>query len=170
MAQFVDNNASFKIAITVGGGSVPKIHTAASLLTVRRCHEVRVVVSAAVLGVGNNCIIALATAAEVFLLEVTGDLVESVTIVQVVNEVDRVKELSYGCVNVLLRFFQLIRTVGLWIVREVEVQAWASIWSVVVLPIVTTFPVLMRKDLRMSSEIIYRSKDFPLKNLHCFPK
>jgi hypothetical protein len=36
MSEFVDNNAGFEVTISIGGSSVPHIHTATAVLTVGR--------------------------------------------------------------------------------------------------------------------------------------
>lgn len=78
MGQLVNHDAGFKVAITVWDCSVPEVHPAPTVLTIRRGHEIRVVKSRTVLGICDNGITLLAAAAEVVLLEVTRDLIKAV--------------------------------------------------------------------------------------------
>ena len=77
--ELMNDDASFQVTIAVWVGRVPEVHPAPAVLTVRRGHKVGVVVSAAVLGVGNHGIVLLTTSAEVVLLEVPRHFVEAVT-------------------------------------------------------------------------------------------
>ena len=71
MGKLVDNDTSLQVTIPVGGSGVPEVHPAATVLAVRWGHEVGIVESAAVLSIGNDTIIFLATSTKVVLLEVT---------------------------------------------------------------------------------------------------
>jgi hypothetical protein len=79
VSQLVNDDAGFKIAVTVWDCSVPEVHPAATVLTVWRGHEVRVVKSRTVLGICDDGITLLAAASKVVLLEVTGDLIKAVS-------------------------------------------------------------------------------------------
>jgi hypothetical protein len=79
VGKLVDNDASLQVTIPVRISSVPEEHPAATVLTVRWGHEVGIVVSTAILSIGNDTVIFLTTSAEVVLLEVARWLIESVT-------------------------------------------------------------------------------------------
>ena len=79
MGKLVDNNASLQIAIPVWGCGVPDVHSAATVHTIGRCHEVGIVVSAAILSIGNDSVVLLTASAEVMLLEVACWLIKPVT-------------------------------------------------------------------------------------------
>jgi len=110
-------------------------------------HEVGIIVTAAVLRVGNNTITFTTTTAEVVLLEVATLLVESVTVEKIVNHVRCVEELGDGEVDVVLgnhgRAVFAVRPV-----LEVKDHVRATGGTEVVQPFVGASPVLMSKDLR----------------------
>jgi len=152
VAQLVDDDTSLKITISVRSSGVPQVHSAASILTIRWCHEVSVVVPATVLSVGNDGVILLSTTTEVVLLEITGNFVEAVTVVKIVDHVGGVEELSNGGVNVLLGLSESVALVGdLGRVLEVELQRLSGIRTVVVNPVVLTFPIFVCEDVVTSS-------------------
>ena len=70
VGKLVDNDAGLQVTIPVRGSSVPDVHPAATVLTVRWGHEVGIVEPAAILSIGNDTVIFLATSAEIVLLEV----------------------------------------------------------------------------------------------------
>ena len=78
MAQLVNDNTSLKVSISERCGYIPKIHSATTILTIRRSHEVGVVVPATVLSVSNDGVILGTSATEVVLLEVASDLVKAI--------------------------------------------------------------------------------------------
>ena len=80
MAQLMDNDTGLEITVAVGVGGVPEVHPATTVLTVRWGHEVCVVVTTAVLSIGNHTVILLATTTEVVLLEVARFLIETISI------------------------------------------------------------------------------------------
>ena len=79
MGKLVDNDASLQVTVPVRVCTVPEVHPAATVLAVGWGHEVGIVKSTAVLSVGNDTIVFLATSAEVVLLEIARWLIESVT-------------------------------------------------------------------------------------------
>jgi hypothetical protein len=79
VGKLVDNDASLQVTIPVRISGVPEEHPAATVLTVRWGHEVGIVVTTAILSIGNNTIIFLTTSAKVVLLEIARWLIESVT-------------------------------------------------------------------------------------------
>ena len=79
MGKLVDNDTSLQVTIPVGSSSVPDVHPAATVLAVRWGHEVGIVVTATVLSIGNDTVVFLTTSAEVVLLEITRQLIESVS-------------------------------------------------------------------------------------------
>lgn len=83
VSELVDDDASFQVSITIRRSGVPQVHPAATVLTIGWSHEVGVVVTTAILGVGNHSIVLLSSSAEVVLLEVTSHLVEAITIIGV---------------------------------------------------------------------------------------
>ena len=111
-------------------------------------HEVGIVVTAAVLRVGNDRVILLAAASKVVLLEVAGNLVEAVAVVEIVDHVRGVEELGHRGVDVLLGLGKGVGLLGLLgVVREVEVLDLTSVRAVVIDVRVGAFPVLLSKDL-----------------------
>ena len=78
MRHLMNNDAGLQIPISVRRGAVPEVHPYFPVLAIRRRHEIRVVVSASVLRVRDDCVVLLSATAEIVLLEVTGDFVESV--------------------------------------------------------------------------------------------
>lgn len=74
----MNNDTSLQVAIAVGIGSIPKVHTAAAVLTIRRCHEVGIVEPGTILGIGDNSVVLRTSTTEIVLLEVTCDFVESI--------------------------------------------------------------------------------------------
>ena len=110
-------------------------------------HEVGVIVTAAVLRVGNNAITFTTTTAEVVLLEVATLLVEPITIEKIVYHIGRVEELGYGGVDVVFGLHtRAVFAVGP--VLEVQDHARATEWTDVVQPLIFARPVFMNKDLR----------------------
>ena len=118
-------------------------------------HEVGIVEAAAILSICDDGITLSATAAKVVLLEVAGDLVETVTVEQVVNHVAGVEQLRDGGVDVLPRLSHRIGTLSLLrVVLEVEQKVLAAIvllelsgGSVVRNPGVLSLPVLVCEDV-----------------------
>jgi len=70
VTQFVNNNTSFEVAITVWKVGIPEVHPHAAVLPIRRSHEVGVVESGTILGVSNDCVILFASSTKVILLEI----------------------------------------------------------------------------------------------------
>lgn len=79
MTVLVNDNAGLKVAITVRIGSVPNIHTHATVLAIRRSHEVSVVKTRTVLSVCNDGVIFATATLEVVLLEVPSELSEAIS-------------------------------------------------------------------------------------------
>jgi hypothetical protein len=78
VAQLVDDDASLEVAVSVRQSRVPEVHAHASILTVRWGHEVGIVESRAILGIGDDGVVTLAATSKVVLLEVPRDFVEAV--------------------------------------------------------------------------------------------
>ena len=91
MGKLVDNDAGLQVTIPVRGSSVPKVHPAATVLTVRWGHKIGIVESAAILSIGNDTVVFLTAPAEVVLLEVARCLVESVARCAVSHAVSLIK-------------------------------------------------------------------------------
>lgn len=110
-------------------------------------HEVGIVVAATVLRVGNNAIAFTTTTAEIVLLEIATLLVKSITVEKIVNLVRRVEELSDREVDIVLgnhgRAIFALRPV-----LEVKDHVRATRWAEVVEPLISAFPILVRKDLK----------------------
>lgn len=146
----MNDDPSFEIAVTIRGRGVPQVHPAASVLAIGWRHEVRVVEPAAILRVRNHSIVARTPTPKVVLLEVAGDLVEAVPIVQVVDHVRCVEELRDGGINVLLRLRLRIGAVRLLgVVGVVELETLTALRAVVLEPAGQTLPVLVREDLNL---------------------
>jgi len=65
------------------------------------------------------------------------------------DHVGRIEELGNGIIDVLPGLVKRISAVPLnRIVGEREVQVFASVWSVVADIVVSSFPVLLREDLK----------------------
>ena len=79
MRHFMNDDASLQIPISVRRGAVPEVHPYFPVLAIRRRHEIRVVISASVLCVRDDCVVLPSATAEIVLLEVTGDFVEPVS-------------------------------------------------------------------------------------------
>jgi len=79
MAQLVNDDTGLKVPITVWNGGIPEIHTHATVLTVGRGHEVGVVESRTILCVSDNGIILSSSTTEVVLLEISRNLIETIT-------------------------------------------------------------------------------------------
>lgn len=79
MTVLVNDNTSFKVAIAVRVGSVPEVHAHATILAVRRSHEVGVVETGAILSIGNDGIVFTTATFKVVLLEITSELSEAVS-------------------------------------------------------------------------------------------
>ena len=79
VTQFVNNNTSFEITITVRKSSIPEVHPHAAVLPIRRSHEVGVVESGTILGISNDCVIPLASSTKVILLEVACKFVKTIS-------------------------------------------------------------------------------------------
>lgn len=77
MSVFVDNNARLEIAISLGVGSSPDVHSHTAIASISRGSKVGIVRSAAVLSVNNNEIICLTALSVVICLEVSCYLVEA---------------------------------------------------------------------------------------------
>jgi hypothetical protein len=148
VAELVDDDTGLKITISVRKSGVPEVHAHATVLTVGWGHEVGIVISGTVLGVGNNTIILASTTAKVVLLEVTRDLIEAIAVVKIVDHVGGVEELGDGCVDVLLSLLEGIGALSLLgSVLEVEHLLGATIRAVVVDVRVLALPVLLSEDL-----------------------
>ena len=144
----MNDNPRFEIAVTIRSRGVPQIHPAASVLAIGWRHEVGVVEPAAVLRVRDHGIVARAPTPEVVLLEVAGDLVEAVSIVQVVDHVRGVEELRDGGIDVLLRLCLRIGAVRLLgVVGVVKLETLTALRAVVLEPAGQTLPILVREDL-----------------------
>jgi len=153
VSKLVDDNASFEVTISVRSSSVPDVHAATTILSVRGSSKVGVVVSAAVLCVGDDSVTFLASLSEVVLLEVSGLLVKAISVQQVMEHVGSVEHLGDGQVCVILRSDRLaILALGSVLVHELQVFRGRS---VVVLPVVGAFPVLMGEDLMKSNLISF---------------
>lgn len=74
----MDNDTGLQVAISVGIGSIPEIHTAAAILTIRRCHEIGIVEPGTILCIGDDSVVLRASTAEIVLLEVACDFIESI--------------------------------------------------------------------------------------------
>jgi hypothetical protein len=149
VGQLVDNNACLKITITVRRGGVPEIHSATAVLAIRWCHEVGVVVSGTVLCVGNDSVAIATTTTKVVLLEVTRDFVKAITVVQIVNHVGGVEQLGHSGVDVLPGLCKSLTAFSvLGVVLEIKGKVLASIRTIVINPVVSTFPILMGEDLQ----------------------
>jgi hypothetical protein len=135
------------------------------VLTVGRGSEVGIIGSASILGVGNDGVVSLSSLAVIGLLEVSGELVKSETVGQVVelrtvgelkqrqaqmnsfqesklgaDHVTGVKELGDGEVDVFLGSNALLSSV-----LKVEDERRVGLGSIVMDVIVTSFPVPERE-------------------------
>jgi hypothetical protein len=100
VSVLVNDDTSLEAGVTVGSRSVPDIHAHARLLSVRRSGEVGVVGTRAILGVQDGIVSATAASTVVVDLEVTGSLVETEGVEQVVVGVRGVEQLGDGSVYV----------------------------------------------------------------------
>ena len=136
----VDDNAVVEVAVEHGADLVPEVHPHPGALTVGRGGEVGVVVAGAVLGVGLDGVVAETAVAEVVLLEVAGDLVKTVLVEDVVDDVVPVEEVGGSGINVLAGLLGEVD-------GEVKVQVEATAGAVVVLPGDAAVEVLLGVDV-----------------------
>ena len=122
MSVFMQNDLPIQVPIPSRGWTVPQKHLQATRQSIRRRGEIRVVKSAAVLGVGLNRIVVPTTAAEVLLLEIARGFGEPEFIQPVVHPIAPVKQLHHRRAGRLL-------WVRLGIEREVEYAKRRSVWS-----------------------------------------
>jgi hypothetical protein len=80
VGQLVNDNPRFKITVTVWSSGAPEIHSASTILAIGRRHEVSIVKTASVLCIGDHGVVLRTTTAKVVLLEITSDLVETISI------------------------------------------------------------------------------------------
>lgn len=109
----VDDDTGLEGAVAVGGGLVPHVHSHAAGAAISRGSKVGVVGAGAVLGVEDDKVITSTALAVVVGLEVTGRLIESESVEQVVILVGGVVELGNGGIPVVLLLGQLSRVLVL---------------------------------------------------------
>ena len=166
MTQFVNDDTSLEISITIRVGCAPEVHSATTILTIRWRHKVGVVVTATVLGISNDSVVLSTSTTEIVLLEVPRNFIETVSknpissqhyfrddqegipVIQIVNHVGGIEKLRHSSIDVFLSFVKPVGTVlCLGRVGVIKDQVGSSFWTVVVDPIVPTFPILVSKDL-----------------------
>ena len=148
VAELVNNDASFEIAVSVGSSRVPEEHAHLAVPAVGGSHKVGIVHAGAVLRIGNHRVILLATAAKVVLLEVARDLVKAVSVVEIMYHVGRVEELGYGRVEERLGLVHGVNVESSSrSIREGKLQLFVSLWAFVVKVRIATLPVLLRQDV-----------------------
>ena len=159
VAEFVDDDTGLEITISVGNSGVPEVHAHATVLTIGWGHEVGIVVSGTVLGVGDNTIVLASTTAKVVLLEVTRHLIEAITVVEIVDQVGGVEELGDGSVDVLLGLLEGIGALSLLgSVLIIEHLLNTTIRAVVVDVRVLALPVLLSKYLEDTQPCVKREE------------
>lgn len=97
---FVDDGSSLEGSVTGRVGAGPDVATHAAGLAIRGGSKVGIVGARTVLGVQDNVVITPTTLATVVDLEVSGSLVETEHIVQVMTDIRCIKELGNGGINV----------------------------------------------------------------------
>lgn len=75
----MNDNASLQVSVPVRVRSVPEVHPAATILTIRRRHEVGIVITAAILSIGDDGVVLCASTSKVVLLEVTGNFIKTIS-------------------------------------------------------------------------------------------
>jgi len=144
----MDNDSSLQVTVPIRRSSIPEIHPAATVLTVRWGHEIGIVVTAAIVGVGNDAVVLLATSAKVVLLEIARWLIEPVTVVEIMNHVGGIEQLGDSGVDVLLSLLQRILLGGrLGIIRIMELKILSAVRSVIGKIGVPTLPIFMGEDV-----------------------
>jgi hypothetical protein len=80
VGQLVNDNPGFKITVTEWSSGAPEIHSASTILAIGRRHEVGIVKTASVLRIGNHGVVLRTATAKIVLLEITSDLVETISV------------------------------------------------------------------------------------------
>ena len=135
-----------------------------TILTIRWRHKVGVVVTTTVLGISDDSFVLSTSTTEIVLLEVPRNFIETVSpissqhyfrddqegipVTQIMNHVGGIEKLRHSSIDVFLSFVKPVGTVlCLGRVGVIKDQVGSSFRTVVVDPVVPTFPILVSKDL-----------------------
>jgi hypothetical protein len=71
-------DAGLQIAVAVWDGRVPDVHSAFTILSIRRCHEIGIVEPRTVLRVSDDSVVLPASTSKVVLLEISRNFIKSI--------------------------------------------------------------------------------------------